>query len=174
MLEDDRRFDWSIIEEAGKAHGFDLALALQASHRLLLIGDQDQLPPYNFEQFEDLLREPPRILNALKTGARFAPGLVDRVFINLDAEDQERFVESCTTWLDMVQFFAELYRRCERSEVRGVQIASQLEFQHRMHPDIASSIGLLLQETAENASRRNRKVREGATSLSNHGGRVDA
>ena len=41
MLEDNRRFDWSIIEEAGKAHGFDLALALQASYRILLIGDQE-------------------------------------------------------------------------------------------------------------------------------------
>jgi hypothetical protein len=26
-----RRFDWSIIEEAGKAHGFDMAIALQES-----------------------------------------------------------------------------------------------------------------------------------------------
>jgi hypothetical protein len=33
-----RRFDWSVIEEAGKAHGFDMAAALRESHRLLLIG----------------------------------------------------------------------------------------------------------------------------------------
>jgi serine/threonine protein kinase len=140
MLEDNRRFDWSIIEEAGKAHGFDLALALQASYRILLIGDQEQLPPFNFGPLEALFREPPRILNALKAGLPFAPGLVDRAYVGLDEEDQRRFVESCVGWLDMVQFFAEMFRRCERSELNGIQIAKQLEEQHRMHPDIADLI----------------------------------
>jgi phosphatidylserine/phosphatidylglycerophosphate/cardiolipin synthase-like enzyme len=40
----------------------------------------------------------------------------------------------------MVQFFAELFRRCEQSEVNGIQIAKRLEEQHRMHPDIACLI----------------------------------
>lgn len=140
MLDDGRRFDWSIIEEAGKAHGFDLAQALQASHRILLMGDQDQLPPYNFEQFEMLFRDPPRILNALKVGGQYAPGLVDRVFMNFDPEDHNQFTEKCADWLNMVQFFADLFGRCERSVVNGVKIAVQLEFQHRMHPDIASLV----------------------------------
>lgn len=140
MLEDGRRFDWSIIEEAGKAHGFDLALALQASHRLLLIGDQSQLPPYNFERFETLFREPPRILNALKMGAQFAPGLIDRAFMNLDANGQIKFSDSCSEWLPMVQFFAELFLRATKSTVAGVSIAQQLKFQHRMHPEIAKLV----------------------------------
>src|SRR5690606_22897989 len=46
-------FDWSIVEEAGKAHGFDLALPLQAGHRWLLIGDPKQLPPYRFDDYLD-------------------------------------------------------------------------------------------------------------------------
>jgi hypothetical protein len=140
MLEDNRRFDWSIIEEAGKAHGFDLALALQASYRVLMIGDQEQLPPFNFAALEGLFREPPRILNALKNGAGFAPGLVGREYVGLDDEDQQKFSESCTVWLDMVQFFAEMFRRCERSVVNGVPIAMQLELQHRMHPVICDLI----------------------------------
>ncbi len=53
-----RRFDWSVIEEAAKAHGFDMAVALQESHRLLLIGDHHQLPPFNVRVFKDLLGEP--------------------------------------------------------------------------------------------------------------------
>ena len=40
----------------------------------------------------------------------------------------------------MVQFFADLFRRCEQSEVNGIQIAKRLEEQHRMHPDIACLI----------------------------------
>lgn len=140
MLEDNRRFDWSIIEEAGKAHGFDLALALQASYRILMIGDQEQLPPFNFSALEALFREPPRILNALKAGLPLAPGLIDRAYVDLDDEDQHRFADSCLIWLNMVQFFAEVFRRCERSEIDGVRIARQLQEQHRMHPDIAALI----------------------------------
>jgi serine/threonine protein kinase len=140
MLDEDRRFDWSIIEEAGKAHGFDLALALQASHRLLLIGDQDQLPPYNFERFENLFREPARILNALKLGTELAPGLIDRQFVNLDESDQAKFRDNCEEWLRMVHFFAELYARAKRSVVRDIPIAEQLKFQHRMQPAIAALV----------------------------------
>lgn len=140
LLEDNRRFDWSIVEEAGKAHGFDLALALQASYRVLLIGDQEQLPPFNFAALEGLFREPPRILNAWKNGAGFAPGLVGREYVGLDDDDQQRFGESCTVWLDMVQFFAEMFRRCQRSVVAEAPIAMRLELQHRMHPDICDMI----------------------------------
>ncbi|MFL9895637.1 AAA domain-containing protein [Paraburkholderia sp. RL17-381-BIF-C] len=46
-------FDWSIIEEAGKTHGFDLALPLQAGHRWLLLGDHKQLRPFLYEEFSD-------------------------------------------------------------------------------------------------------------------------
>lgn len=46
-------FDWSIIEEAGKTHGFDLALPLQAGHRWLLLGDHKQLRPFMYEEFAD-------------------------------------------------------------------------------------------------------------------------
>src|SRR5262249_35880434 len=52
-LAGDQSFDWSIVEEAGKAHGFDLALPLQAGHRWLLIGDHSQLPPYRYEDYLD-------------------------------------------------------------------------------------------------------------------------
>ncbi len=48
-----RSFDWSIIEEAGKTHGFDLALPLQAGHRWLLLGDHKQLRPFLYEEFAD-------------------------------------------------------------------------------------------------------------------------
>jgi hypothetical protein len=140
MLEDNRRFDWSIIEEAGKAHGFDLALALQASYRVLMIGDQEQLPPFNFASLEALFREPPRILNALKNGSAFAPGLIGREYAGLDEDDQRKFADNCAVWLDMVQFFAEIFRRCERSVVNGIPIAMQLELQHRMHPTICDLI----------------------------------
>src|SRR6185312_1706761 len=51
LADSKQSFDWSIVEEAGKAHGFDLALPLQAGHRWLLIGDHRQLPPYRFDDY---------------------------------------------------------------------------------------------------------------------------
>lgn len=140
MLEDQRRFDWSIIEEAGKAHGFDLALALQSSPKVLLIGDQDQLPPFNFGALQALFLEPQRILEAVKLGARYAPSLVDRTFSRLTAEERTRFEENVPAWLEMVLFFSDLYRRCYASERSEVRLAARLTEQHRMHPVIAQMV----------------------------------
>src|ERR1700710_1728473 len=47
ILDEGKRFDWCLVEEASKAHGFDLALPMLASHRMLMIGDHDQLPAFN-------------------------------------------------------------------------------------------------------------------------------
>lgn len=140
MLGDDRRFDWSIIEEAGKAHGFDLALALQSSPKVVLIGDQEQLPPFNFEALQTLLREPQRILEAVKLGARFAPSLVDRTFSNMTPLELEQFNQNVPSWLEMVLFFSDLFLRCEESERDGVKLASTLSEQHRMHPVISDMV----------------------------------
>ena len=46
-------FDWVIIDEAGRAAPSELAVAMQAGHRILLVGDHLQLPP----TFSDQVRE---------------------------------------------------------------------------------------------------------------------
>ncbi|CCV11476.1 putative Superfamily I DNA or RNA helicase or helicase subunit-like protein [Mesorhizobium sp. STM 4661] len=135
-----RRFDWSVIEEAGKAHGFDMAAALQASHRILLIGDHHQLPPYNAETFEDLLGEPLRVQKAVQLGAQFAPGLVDPALVDEDPS-KDSFADRCTKWRSMVRFFGRFF---EQSMGEGIGLdgpASTLTDQHRMHPDIADLVG---------------------------------
>jgi hypothetical protein len=58
---------------------------------------------------EDLFREPPRILNAMSNGVRFAPALVGRDYLGLDEDDQQRFAANCSNWLTMVQFFKEMF-----------------------------------------------------------------
>jgi hypothetical protein len=63
-------FDWSIIEEAGKTHGFDLALPLQAGHRWLLLGDHKQLRPFLYEEFADCF-------NRLKGNDTMNDGVID-------------------------------------------------------------------------------------------------
>lgn len=46
-------FDWVIIDEAGRAAPSELAVAMQAGHRILLVGDHRQLPPTFSEEVKD-------------------------------------------------------------------------------------------------------------------------
>jgi serine/threonine protein kinase len=133
-----RRFDWSIIEEAGKAHGFDMAAALQASHRLLLIGDHFQLAPFNAIRFRELLGDPLRVRKAIQVGVQFAPGLVDPALVEED-EEREEFVDRCANWRRMVDLFAVLFESSAAGGENGP--AATLTNQHRMHPDIAQIVG---------------------------------
>ncbi|HAG85797.1 MAG TPA: hypothetical protein DCL61_32825, partial [Cyanobacteria bacterium UBA12227] len=56
LAKSDQSFDWSIVEEAGKAHGFELALPLQAGHRWMLLGDHKQLSPYRLNDYINCLK----------------------------------------------------------------------------------------------------------------------
>lgn len=142
-------FDWSMIEEAGKAHGFDLALPLQTGHRWLLIGDQDQLPPYRYNDFEKALRYLDDSIEALFRLPQRAGGLVDMDLIHKwrALENGDREVRQ-TLWLRWLPVFAELYRACFQAiqppdgsfPTVGGLLAYMLHQQHRMHPDIAELI----------------------------------
>ena len=48
-------FDWVIIDEAGRAAPSELAVAMQAGHRVLLVGDHRQLPPTFSEEVKDAI-----------------------------------------------------------------------------------------------------------------------
>jgi len=133
-----RRFDWSIIEEAGKAHGFDMALALQQSHRLVLIGDHKQLPPFNAKIFSTILGDVNRVRRAIQTGAQFAPNLVDPAIIE-DGEERDSLEERCTGWRRLIAFFGAFFDRSAGDSNLGP--ATTLTDQHRMHPHIAELVG---------------------------------
>ncbi|MEY9533065.1 AAA domain-containing protein [Sinorhizobium fredii] len=135
-----RRFDWAVIEEAGKAHGFDMAAALELSHRLLLIGDHFQLPPYNAKLFERLLSEPLRVRLAIRSAGKFAPTLVDASLVD-DDEEREPFEERCHRWEKMVRLFGTIFSTSLHAETGRARPAATLTDQHRMHPDIASIVG---------------------------------
>ena len=62
-------FDWVIIDEAGRAAPSELAVAMQAGHRILLVGDHLQLPPTFPEGVREEMR---RRYNALDESPLFA------------------------------------------------------------------------------------------------------
>ena len=55
LIEEQGLFDWTIVEEAGKATGGELLSPLLLSHRRLMIGDHRQLPPFDIEKISKLL-----------------------------------------------------------------------------------------------------------------------
>ena len=138
-------FDWSIIEEAGKAHGFDLVLPLQSGHRWLLIGDQRQLAPYRYEDIQKALHALERVVPALYDLPDRAGGQVDIEVLNrwrgLEPDEQTRSVELWNSWLKV---FSKLYEECAATtqfeQGPGAQLAQMLWEQHRMHPTIAELV----------------------------------
>jgi serine/threonine protein kinase len=151
LAKDNQSFDWTVVEEAGKVHGCDLALPLQAGHRWLLLGDHKQLPPYRYDDFEDgieALDEAVEILNQLSGRNR---KLVDLnwVFAWRDRKEEEKkaFKEYALLWL---KSFERIYNILS-DEVHGGSArltldksvgaaAGMLSSQYRMHPTIGDLI----------------------------------
>lgn len=137
-------FDWSIIEETGKAHGFDLVLPLQTGHRWLLIGDQDQLKPYRFTDFWKALSKLDVVFAALKELPERAGGQLDMDLIlrwqkYSDGEKEERQ----KLWRNWLSFFERLYETCFQVRTANGDtgaLAEMLSRQHRMHPTIAELV----------------------------------
>ena len=50
-------FDWVIIDEASRAAPSELAVAMQAGHRILLVGDHLQLPPTFSEEVKESIKQ---------------------------------------------------------------------------------------------------------------------
>src|SRR5262249_3383064 len=101
LADSNRSFDWSIVEEAGRSHGFDLALPLQVGHRWLLLGGHAQLPPYRIDDYAEGIEQLGQAVEALADLT--SQQLVDREWVarwaRQSAQDQADFQEFCKSWL---------------------------------------------------------------------------
>lgn len=146
LVHGSKRFDWCIVEETAKAHAFDLVQPMLASHRMLMIGDHEQLPAFNEEIFIDLLGDPERIRRAMRVGSGLVPRKYGFDFSQLEGEGEaEAFIDRCERWRPMVKLFAELFESSYRPvspDEQGTALvtARRLTKQHRMHPEICDLI----------------------------------
>ena len=144
-----QQFDWSIIEEAGKAHGFDLVLPLQTGHRWLMIGDHAQLPPYRYNDFTHALSELDKVVDDIRKLPRRG-GLVDVEFLNrwqaMDEDERKEHRNHFGQWLAT---FERLHGVCSDVIAEGDAVSEEqhvrpltamLSRQHRMHPTIAGLV----------------------------------
>ncbi|MGW0575883.1 AAA domain-containing protein [Streptomyces sp. NPDC002920] len=129
-------YDWAIVEEAGKAHGFELALPLSLGHRWLLIGDPKQLPPYRIEDYQSAVSAMDETVEALEHMEGLGK-LLDRELLNgwraQTDEQRTQFGEYCKNWLKL---FEKLHKLCSYHE----HDEGLLTGQHRMHPDIGELV----------------------------------
>lgn len=161
LIEERSQFDWTIIEEAGKATGTELISPLLLSHRRLMIGDHKQLPPFNADRLKKLLSDPEKIAEALDVGASlvgrpFREAGMDEV-IDDPAEDITSVCGEAAAVLMMFETLVEneLTRAQRSRSPSALKLAQRLDRQHRMHPAIARLVsasfydkGLLTDDSA--------------------------
>lgn len=148
LIEERGQFDWTILEEAGKATGGELVSPLLLSHRRLMIGDHKQLPPYRSDEMKAVLKSPASVREVVAV----APNLISRSLRGDAMEDlleywQESGEEASaavgSAAVDALLMFetmieAEFGR--QKLSRGGRRIARSLTVQHRMHPQIAELI----------------------------------
>ncbi len=148
----DWTFDWSIIEEAGKAHGFDLALPLQTGHRWLLLGDHKQLPPHLFNDFKNMIQSLDEVNDSLTSLSRTndSQDYIDRDWLrewsNWDEIKRNEFKEYSKTRLNLFKYIFEslkdtVFGTEQLTRLKSIgALAGILTTQYRMHPVIGEMI----------------------------------
>ena len=169
LIDEKAQFDWTIIEEAGKATGAELISPLLLSHRRLMIGDHKQLPPFGSERILSMLEKPKGVREVLKLGDPligrvFRDSTIDEIFSDLEAADtvegEQALAKLCGQAAKMFSLFETIIENeFERQKLgkAGRPIAAPLRAQHRMHPAIASIVsnsfyeGLLITDPNQEA-----------------------
>lgn len=156
LIEERGQADWAIVEEAAKATGGELVSPSLLSHRRLMIGDHQQLPPFGALQMAKLLEDPDKVRRAIFLGR----GLVSRSLRGPDTDedldeiddDDFDFPALCgeaSRSLLLFQTLIEAEFQQQRRERPGRPIAKALTEQHRMHPQIAELVAKGFYETLE-------------------------
>ncbi|WP_192244265.1 AAA domain-containing protein [Mesorhizobium silamurunense] len=144
LIEERGYFDWTIVEEAGKATGTELISPLLLSYRRLMIGDHKQLPPFDTDRISKLLRVPSDVQKAVAASSNLISRYMRDALLDDVIEEIEGGVDSlgraCADALAFLTLFGSFVERdfrriAERPTLRP--IARRLNEQHRMHPAIA-------------------------------------
>ncbi|MDH5230251.1 MAG: AAA domain-containing protein [Gammaproteobacteria bacterium] len=159
LVDSNTVFDWTIVEEAGRATGLELLPPLLLSNRKLLIGDPNQLPPFGEEKIRRILGSPNDLQEAFNIAYKWMKTYgrdlsFDNVFKRLqDSNTLDSYIESVNKTLLL---FKALHRDISESQ-QGNEGAFTLNEQYRMHPKLCQLVSDLFYpstplETNETAS----------------------
>ncbi len=144
LIEERGLFDWTIVEEAGKATGGELLSPLLLSHRRLMIGDHKQLPPFDIDKVSKLLASTDRVKETVSlvddlVSRYLKDPSIDETFQEVEAAGDD-FGRTCADTLSVLSLFETFVEReltRQKKGSKGRNIARRLEEQYRMHPAIA-------------------------------------
>ncbi|NTG45243.1 DEAD/DEAH box helicase [Rhizobium rhizogenes] len=144
LIQDKGLFDWSIVEEAGKATGSELISPMLLSHRRLMIGDHKQLPPFDSERIVELLKTPTKIQLALSLVKEMVSRDLRDTMLNELLEDIRSDEADVAELSAMALRFLTLFGTLIDEDIGFLKtrpslrpIARRLNEQHRMHPAIS-------------------------------------
>ena len=115
LIEERGLFDWSIVEEAGKATGGELLSPLLLSHRRLMIGDHKQLPPFDIDKISRLLASTEKVKEAVLLvddliSRYLKDAAIDDIFREVEGGEQD-FGKACADTLAIVTLFGSFVER---------------------------------------------------------------
>ena len=146
LIDEGSLFDWSIVEEAGKATGGELVSPLLLSNRRLMIGDHKQLPPYGVDKIIPLLGKAKDVKDALNLceesiSRHLRDEAIEDLFEEVDADtDFGALCADALRLLTMFETFVEKEFDRQKNAKKGMLIARRLTEQRRMHPAIATIV----------------------------------
>jgi hypothetical protein len=132
LIDEGSLFDWSIVEEAGKATGGELVSPLLLSNRRLMIGDHKQLPPYGVDKIIPLLGRTKEVKEALTLceeliSRHLKDEAIDELFDEVGADtDFGTLCGEALRLLTMFETFVEREFDRQKSAKRGMPIARRL------------------------------------------------
>ncbi len=155
LIEEQSLFDWTIVEEAGKATGGELLSPLLLSHRRLMIGDHKQLPPFDVDSMIRLLSSTDAVKNVVVLVDEFVsrylkdPGIDEMLDeVSSSSEELGRTCSEALSYLTLFETFVEKELSRQSKKDRGPRIARRLNEQYRMHPTIAGMVSKCFYESS--------------------------
>ncbi|HEY4201528.1 MAG TPA: AAA domain-containing protein [Devosiaceae bacterium] len=147
MIADGEQFDWVFIEEAARANGAELIGALLLGNRRVMIGDHNQLSPFDAgerQKFYDPERAA-ELLKGAKEKLSAISDLPDEVEVALDALNSDQLLLSdvlaiCSRFEEPFKSIAEREALRARDANRASSISNTLREQSRMHPAISDLV----------------------------------
>jgi superfamily I DNA and/or RNA helicase len=111
LVADHAQFDWVIVEEAAKATGPELLAPLLLSMRRLLIGDHNQLPPFDTDRILEFLSDQSKVADAVSESNSLVGGIFHE--FGLDellevVDDGEELGRTCLAAKRAVRLFESL------------------------------------------------------------------
>ncbi|MES0098729.1 AAA domain-containing protein [Mesorhizobium sp. M0019] len=147
MIADGEQFDWVIIEEAARANGAELIGALLLGNRRIMVGDHNQLSPfdaaerqklYDSERSAELLRDAKEQLETISDLPKEVTEALD--IIKANEPLMKEVLATAARLEEPFRSIAEREVQREKHTGRSSTIVNTLLEQSRMHPAIGDLV----------------------------------